>query len=148
VEPKLHRRNLASKWCDHVYDVEEFFAVGHLKFDVVIEASGFVDNIRKVFRQIRAKGRVVLLARSGQSLQLDAIDHMITNAITVTGARGHLGGAFEKILKIYATKKFPLGEVITGQIDSIAALENLLATPDKIVDEHCKVLVKLNEHTL
>lgn len=85
VEPVEFRRTLARKWGDCVYDVEEFFENPPQSVDVVIEASGEMNNVNRIFRRLNANGRVALLARSGASLKLDAVDHMITNAVSLVG---------------------------------------------------------------
>jgi D-xylulose reductase len=94
VEPAEFRRKLARKWSDRVYDVDEFFEDSPRFVDVVIEASGNMDNINRIFRCVNANGRIAILARSGTSLALDDTDHMITNAVSLIGSCGHLGGAF------------------------------------------------------
>jgi hypothetical protein len=91
-----------------------------------------------------ADGRIVLLARSGEPLVVNATDHIITNAISIVGSRGHLGGAFSTVLKLYAQKRFHPVEIVTGVVDGMEKLRELLASPGKVIQEHCKVLVKLN----
>jgi len=144
VEPSAFRRDFARKWGDEVYDVDAFFENGPACVDVVIEASGHMDNIRRVFRRLNANGRIALLGRSGTPLVLDAVDHMITNAVSLVGSRGHLGGAFAKILSLCESGRIHLDEVVTGVVDGPEALCNLLSSPEKILDENCKVLVRLN----
>lgn len=147
VDPIEKRRQLASEWCDQVSDIEMFFSQDTLSIDVVIEASGCLDNVQRAFRRIRENGRVVLLARSGAPLNLDAVDHMITHAISIMGSRGHLGGAFEKILSLYRSGRLPLEVVVTDVLDSLDTLAGLLKAADRIVNDQCKVLVKLsNSH--
>jgi threonine dehydrogenase-like Zn-dependent dehydrogenase len=135
---------LARKWSDYVCDIEEFFETGPPSVDVVIEASGYVDNVSKIFRRMNANGRIVLMARSGAPLTLDAIDHMITNAMSISGSRGHLGGAFAKILKLYENGRLPLNEIVTDIVKGPEGLCDLLRIPDKILMNNCKVLVRLN----
>lgn len=143
VEPVLFRRQLAQAWCDHVYDVEEFFATSHRYFDVVIEASGELSNINRLFRQINANGRVAILARSGMPLMLDATDHMITNAISIVGSRGHLGGAYSKLMNLYKSGRFPLNVPVTKVVNGLEELSHLLKSPGEILHDNCKVLVKV-----
>ncbi|MCI5145701.1 MAG: alcohol dehydrogenase [Candidatus Electrothrix sp. AR3] len=142
VEPLEFRRNFAQKWCDHVYTVEEFFAQPPQGVDVVIEASGVLENVNLIFRRMNANGRIALLARSGVPLILDAVDHMITNAITLIGSRGHLGGAFSDILRLHKEGRIALDEIVTTVLDSPAELIALLNTPEKLFVENCKVLVR------
>jgi threonine dehydrogenase-like Zn-dependent dehydrogenase len=144
VEPVKFRRMLARKWSDHVYDVGEFFAQGPDAVDVVIEASGHMDNVSKVFRRLKANGRVALLGRSGSPLVLDAIDHMITNAISVVGSRGHLGGAFAKILNLSQNGRVPLDEIVTEILAGPENLCDMLESPARILQENCKVLVNFD----
>lgn len=144
VEPIEFRRMLARKWSDYVYDVEEFFETGPPSVDVVIEASGCVDNVSKIFRRVDANGRIILLARSGASLTLDAIDHMITNTVSISGSRGHLGGAFANILQLYENGRLPLDEIVTDIVDGPEGLCDVLRFPDKILMDNCKILVRLN----
>lgn len=145
VEPVQFRRNLARKWCDRIFDVDEFFYKNRQPVDVVIEASGQLDNIGKTFSDININGRVVLLARSGVPLVLDNVDHMITNAVLLTGSRGHLGGAFSAILSLYRNGRIPLGQLVTEVVDGPERLAELLNTPQRILLENCKVLVQLND---
>jgi threonine dehydrogenase-like Zn-dependent dehydrogenase len=144
VEPIEFRRTLARKWCDHVYDVNEFFDNCPRLLDVVIETSGKMENVTKVFRSVNANGRIALLARSGSPLILDAVDHMITNAVSLTGSRGHLGGAFAKILNLCQNGRIALDEVVTDVVNGVEELCNLLKSPERILQENCKVLVRLD----
>jgi len=144
VDPVSFRREFAQIWSDGVYDVDQFFEDGPSCIDVVIEASGHMDNIRRVFRRLNANGRIALLGRSGVPLVLDAVDHMITNAVTLVGSRGHLGGAFSKILSLCESGRIHLDEIVTGVIDGPEELCKLLLSPHKILQENCKVLVRLN----
>lgn len=145
VEPVAFRRDLARKWCDEVYSIEEFFAHGPSSIDVVMEASGYMDNVRKVFRRLNANGRVALLGRSGEPLVLDAIDHMITNEVSLVGSRGHLCGAFAKILSLYRNARIPLDDVVTQVLSGPEALCELLKSPKKIIERNCKVLVNFDK---
>lgn len=141
VEPVKFRRELAQKWCDQAYDVDEFFNKCQRSVDVVIEASGQLDNIVKIFNCVNANGRIVLLARSGSSLEIGDVDHMITNAVTLIGSRGHLGGAFATILSLYRSGRIPLDELVTDIVSGPEGLADMLDSPDKILQENCKVLV-------
>ncbi len=145
VEPVGFRREFARKWCDQVYDVDDFFEQLSEGVDVVIEASGALDNISRVFRKINANGRVALLARSGTPLELTALDHMITNAITMIGSRGHLCGAFTDILNLYRRGRIPLDDIVTTVVDGSESLCELLTSPEQILQKNCKVLVRLDE---
>jgi threonine dehydrogenase-like Zn-dependent dehydrogenase len=145
VEPAPFRRTFSQSWSDRVYDIEEFFAdPSPPRVDVVIEASGVMDNVRRVFRRLNPNGRVVLLGRSGAPLTLDGMDHMITNAISLTGSRGSLGGAVAKVLSLYASGIIPLDAIVTDVLDGPQKLCGLLKSPERIIDANCKVLVRLN----
>jgi (R,R)-butanediol dehydrogenase/meso-butanediol dehydrogenase/diacetyl reductase len=122
-----------------------FFANPPEKIDVVVETSGFLENVNRIFRHINANGRVVLLARSGMPLVLEAIDHMITNAILIIGSRGHLGGAFSDILSLYKEGRIALDKIVTTVLNSPQELADILHRPDKILSEQCKVLVRFGE---
>ena len=145
VEPVRFRREIARPWCDKIYDLEEFSSNMPLNFDVVIEASGAMDNVNKVFRSINANGRVAVLARSGIPLQVDAVDHMITNAISLIGSRGHLCGAFSDIINLYRQGRIPLGKLITSVAEDINELAEFLKNPDRIINKNCKVLAHFKE---
>jgi threonine dehydrogenase-like Zn-dependent dehydrogenase len=140
VEPVKFRRELAKKWCDEAYDVEEFFSEARKPIDVVIEASGCLGNITRVFRYVNASGRIALLARSGEPLTIDAIDHMITNAIILVGSRGHLGGAIDRIISLYSNGQIPIHEIITNTVEGPEGLLNALNNSKDIVHSNCKVL--------
>ena len=145
VEPIPLRRNLARQWSDAVYDVDEFFAKPPPAVDVVIEASGELTNVDRVFRSLTANSRVTLLARSGAPLTLSAVDHMITNNVSIVGARGHLGGAFADILRLYRCGRLPLDAIVTDVLHGPDALGELLASPAGMEQNACKILVRLNE---
>jgi threonine 3-dehydrogenase len=107
---------------------------------VVIEASGHAENIKRVFPWLNAEGRIVLLARSGEPLVIDAVDHMITNAISIAGSRGHLGGAFDRIISLYCNGQLPLDEIVTGEVVGPEGIKTLLDTPARVTQQNCKVL--------
>ena len=145
VEPVPFRRELARKWSDEVYDTGEFFNHGVTSIDVVMEASGQMDNVQKVFRRLNANGRVALLGRSGKPLVLDAVDHMITNAVSLVGSRGHLGGAFANILSLCQNGRISLDEAVTQVVSGPERLCEILRTPGKLLEDNCKVLVSFNK---
>jgi threonine dehydrogenase-like Zn-dependent dehydrogenase len=140
VEPAPFRRKLAARWCDRTYDVEDFFLNPPRSVDVVIEASGHLDNITRIFRRTNADGRIVLLARSGEALEIRDVDHMITNAVALKGSRGHLGGAFETILSLHGSGRLSLHELVTETVRGPEGLAGILGSPERIVEENCKVL--------
>lgn len=141
VEPVEFRRNFAQGWADHVYDVEEFYAAQlQHRLDVVIETSGITRNIDRVFRRMGPNSRIVLLARSGQPLPIHDVDHMITNNVSISGSRGHLGGAFDDLLRLYRAGRLPLHDAVTSTIDGLESLRRSLEQPSVILESNCKVL--------
>lgn len=145
VEPVRFRRELASAWSDHAYDVEEFFDDPPRAVDVLIEASGEVTNVSRLARRMNANGRIALLARSGAPLTLDCVDHLISNQIVIVGSRGHLCGAFAKILSLYRNGRLPLADIVTDVVVGPEALCRLLQAPGRILQDNCKVLARLGE---
>jgi (R,R)-butanediol dehydrogenase / meso-butanediol dehydrogenase / diacetyl reductase len=143
VEPSAFRRQFVARHADHTYTPEEFFASDITDIDVVFEASGYMENIDRVLPRMNAEGRVVVLARGGKPLILNATDHLITNAISITGSRGHLGGAFQSLLGLYREGRFNPGEIVTGIVDGLPALAALLKDPARLVESSCKVLVQI-----
>ena len=85
----------------------------------------------------------MLLGRSGAPLSIAAVDHMITNAIGVSGSRGHLGGVLPRVFGLYRAGLLPLPEVVTGVLGSLEELACALRDPDALARDHCKLLVKL-----
>ncbi len=145
VEPVEFRRRLAQKWSDQVYGVDEFFENCPRFIDVIIEASGHMGNISRIFRCVNANGRIALLGRSGAPLAIDDVDHMITNAVSLGGSRGHLGGAFTNILRLYESGRIPLDEIVTDVVSGPEGLCDLLKSPERILKGNCKVLVRMCE---
>lgn len=144
VEPIAYRRKLVARWASHVYDNDGFNgAVLNHPIDVIIEASGAVDNVNTAFRRLAPNGRVALLARSGVPLAVRHVDYMITNAITICGSRGHLGGAFNNILHMIRVGRLRLHEAVTQTITGLDTLKQCLENPQATLDNNCKVLVQL-----
>jgi len=144
VEPVPFRRRFAEQWCDTSLDIAEFFDSPPDFVDVVLEATGKMENVNRIFKRINAGGRVVVLARSGESLTVDATDHMITNAISIVGSRGHLCGAFTDLISLYRRKRVPLGATITSVSTGLSSLKDLLGNSDEVLNDNCKILVKLS----
>jgi threonine dehydrogenase-like Zn-dependent dehydrogenase len=141
VEPVPFRRQFAARYADSVHTPQQFLAGFDEPVDVVIEASGDLPNIEGIMRMVDAGGRIVLLGRSGQPLSVTATDHIITNAISIVGSRGPLGGAFDTILKLYQEHLFDPGDVVTSILDGLENLQQLLSNPDRLLQQDCKVLV-------
>lgn len=146
VEPIAYRRQFAARWASHVYDSDTFFgATMSHAIDVIIEASGAVDNVNNAFRRLAPNGRVALLVRSGKPFTLQHVDYMITNTITILGSRGHLGGAFNNILHMIRVGRLPLHDAVTDTIFGLDALKKHLKNPQEVIGNDCKVLVKLSD---
>jgi (R,R)-butanediol dehydrogenase/meso-butanediol dehydrogenase/diacetyl reductase len=144
VEPLRFRREFARRWADRVYDVEEFFAEpARSSTDVLIEASGQLENVDRALLRLGPNGRVVLLGRSGKPLTLQRVDHVITNNLAIIGSRGHLGGAVGDLLRLYRNARLPLHEAVTGVVRGLGGLKSLLEDPTALPAEHCKVLAQL-----
>jgi (R,R)-butanediol dehydrogenase/meso-butanediol dehydrogenase/diacetyl reductase len=144
VEPLRFRREFARRWADRVYDVEEFFAEPvWRRTDVLIEASGQLENVDRALLRLDPNGRVVLLGRSGRPLSLQRVDHVITNNLAILGSRGHLGGAVGDLLGLYREERLPLHEAVTGVVRGLSGLKATLEDPAALAAEHCKVLAQL-----
>jgi (R,R)-butanediol dehydrogenase/meso-butanediol dehydrogenase/diacetyl reductase len=144
IEPVRFRREFARRWADRVYDVEEFFAEPAQKSaDVLIEASGELENVDRALLRLGPNGRAVLLGRSGRPLSLQRVDHVITNNLAIIGSRGHLGGAVGDLLELCRDKRLPLHEAVTGVVRGLDGLKVVLENPGALPAEHCKVLARL-----
>ncbi|RKP54516.1 alcohol dehydrogenase [Cohnella endophytica] len=143
VEPNPFRRDLAGKWADRTYDISEFFDGELQQIDVVIETSAILHNITSVFPRLNANARVILLGRKGEPLQINDVDHLITNAITIKGSRGHLGGAYLKIMDLHYACRINLNDIVTTLVNGLKAGMNLLQNPEIIENENCKVIIDL-----
>ena len=144
VEPVASRRELARRWSTTARDVEAFFADPPAAVDVLIEASGEMSNVTRLLHRLNANARVALLARSGKPLTLDAVDHLITNQISVIGSRGHLCGAFTRILSLCERGRLPLHEVVAEVVHGPRAVCSLLREPDRVLAGGGKILARLD----
>lgn len=148
VEPLSLRREMARKWADAVYTPKEFWReVSQTKrfYDVVFEASGNLHNVSRIIKHCGCRARVILLARSGEPLRINAVDKVITNAISIIGSRGHLGGAFAKLVKLCAAERLPLHEIVTTEIYGIDALKKILLRPEILPRRHGKIIVHIGK---
>lgn len=146
VEPIARRREIASEWAERTCEVEEFFAeTSGDPFDVAIEASGELDNVERVLRRLGPCGRIGLLARRGRPLHVDAVDHLITNGITIVGSRGHLGGGFADVLGLHRAGRLPLHRSVTGVVHGLDGLRSELLASDPLEHRHAKVLAHLGD---
>jgi (R,R)-butanediol dehydrogenase / meso-butanediol dehydrogenase / diacetyl reductase len=143
VEPIPFRRERARAFADECEDVDEFFArAGEQETDVVIEASGDLRNVDRLFERLAPRARVVLLARSGQPLELRDVDHLITNGVTIRGSRGYSAEAFAEVLRLWRAGRLPLHEAVTGVV---AGLPDLLREieGEPMEQRHVKLLARL-----
>ncbi|WP_216913970.1 MULTISPECIES: zinc-binding dehydrogenase [unclassified Synechococcus] len=143
VEPSTYRRDFAAAWADQVAESAEALEIPDGGWDVVVEASGVLANVDAVFRQIAPGGRVALLGRGGQALRIGAVDHMITNAISVMGLRGHLGGVYERLIDLCLSGVLPLDRIVSSTMEGLERLRSVLEHPDDIAGGDCKIVVKL-----
>lgn len=93
---------------------------------------------------MNVNGHVAILARSGTPLTLNDTDHMITNAVSLIGSRGHLGGPFTNILSLLNNGRIPLVEVVTDAPSGPEILRDLLKSPERIIEKNCKFLARLD----
>jgi threonine dehydrogenase-like Zn-dependent dehydrogenase len=146
VEPIAKRREVASAWAEQTFDVEEFFAETRgTPFDVAIEASGELENVERVFRRLGPCGRIGLLARRGRPLHVEAVDHLISNGISIVGSRGHLGGGFADVLGLHRAGRLPLHRSVTGVVDGLDGLQRELLACDPLEHRHAKMLAHLGD---
>jgi len=144
VEPLPFRREFARRWADRVYDVEEFFAEPvWRRTDVLIEASGDLENVDRALLHLGPNGRVALLGRSGNPLTVRRVDHLITNNLSIIGSRGHLGGAVGELLRLYRNARLPLHEAVSGAVHGLGGLKGALEDPTALTAKHCKLLAQL-----
>lgn len=142
VEPVEFRRNLIKTWTKNVYSSIEKLKEEQIQADVIIESSGCMANVNEIINRVDANGRIVLLARSGEPLLVDAVDHIITNNISITGSRGHLCGAFNRLLRLHTQGIIELDSIVTSVADGLEELKEILET-DKLEGGDCKVVVKI-----
>ena len=143
VEPVEFRRELSKKWSTRAISPEELLKE-EFSFDVLIEASGDMTTLAQAFKRIEPNGRVCVLARSGKNLNLDSMDHMISNNITILGSRGHLGGYFERMLPFIKNGQFPILDVVTKELNGLDELLSCLNSPENIIHEQCKIICKIS----
>lgn len=142
VEPLPVRRQLARRWADRVCAVDEAGA-DTAPVDVLVECSGDLENVDRVATRLAPNGRVVLLARRGAPLTVRRVDHLITNHVSILGARGHLGGAMGDVLRLERGGRVALAEAVTAVVDGLDALRHALETPAELARTQCKLLARL-----
>jgi (R,R)-butanediol dehydrogenase/meso-butanediol dehydrogenase/diacetyl reductase len=139
VEPEQFRRTHVRGWVDEVFSIEEYLDSSD-DFDAAIETSGDMRMLARTVGRIGPNGRLALLARSGQPLIFDFMDHLITNNITLVGSRGHLGGILETLIPFVRDGRLPLGEAVTEIVSGIDGLFDRLSKSGSLKGEQCKVL--------
>lgn len=142
AEPGAARRALARRWADRVCDPDEA-AADPTPVDVVVECSGELANVDRVVERLAPHARVVLLARRGAPLTVQRTDHLITNHVTILGARGHLGGAMLDVLRLERAGRVRLAETVTAVVDGFDGLRAALVAPDEVAQAQCKLLARL-----
>ena len=142
VEPLPARRELARRWADRVCDLDEAIA-DVAPVDVLLECSGDLANVDRAAARMAPNGRIVLLARHGAPLTVRCVDHLITNQVSILGARGHLGGSMSDVLRLERAGRVRLAETVTGVVDGLDALRGALETPAELARTQCKLLVRL-----
>lgn len=147
IEKRKKRREFARQWCNSVYQTDEFFAQYTAGVDVVIEASGDLENVSRIIPQVKSRGCVVLLARSGMPLLIPDIDHVISQAIAIKGCRGHLGGAVNRVIELYKSGQLPLDAAVTSVVNSLDELCSALSDTESVLNGDCKILAALSSDT-
>ena len=142
VEPLPFRREFGTRWVNQTSSPEQFAYQGDEEFDVLFEASGHIDQLDTAIPRLDAGGRIVLLGRNGTPLSIAGADHLITNALSITGSRGHLGGAFPALIELYRKGRFNPGDLVTRVVDGLDELAQILQAPARLAAQDCKVLVK------
>ncbi len=145
-EPSDFRRDFARRACD-VVTSPELLPYLDRTFDVVIEAAGALDELDGLLSRMNGNGRVVLLARTEDSLVITGVHHMISRSLHLIGSRGHLGGAFDAILNLIRDGRLDLRQVITRVVSGLEGLGKALGDPAGVVANDCKVIANLGAWT-
>ncbi len=144
VEPLRFRRQFAEQWADRSYDVEEFHdRRDGQRYDLLVETSGGLADVDRTIHRMGPRSHVVLLARGTAPLHLTAVDQVVTNGISITGSRGHLGGAFQSVLALWQSGRLPLHRAVTGVLQGFDSILQLLEQPSLLNEAHCKLQVRL-----
>jgi (R,R)-butanediol dehydrogenase/meso-butanediol dehydrogenase/diacetyl reductase len=144
VEPLDFRREFANQWADICLTPDQFMENSH-QFEVIIDAAGDLELVAKALNKMSAGGRIGLLARNGQTLTLDKIDLLITRNISIFGSRGHLGGLYEQLARLYLSGRLPMHLVITKLIHGLDELSQHIIHPQTVVQDNCKVMCQLDK---
>lgn len=146
-EPMRLRREFARLACDVTVTPEELHAAA-TRFDVVIEAAGALPVIDSLLPRLKPNSRIVLLARTGTPLEIHQVDELITKGVTISGSRGHLGGAFAAVIELIRCGKLDLRQVVTRVVPGWNGLVRALEDPARLVREECKVIADLEEEAV
>lgn len=144
VEPLDFRRQFASQWADICFTPDQFMENSH-QFEVIIDAAGDLELVAKALNKMSAGGRIGLLARNGQTLTLDKIDLLITRNISIFGSRGHLGGLYEQLARLYLSNQLPMHLIITKLINGLDELSEHIIHPQTVIQDNCKVMCQLDK---
>ena len=144
VEPLDFRRQFASEWADVCFTEDEFLCDSS-EFDVLIDAAGAMDLVAAAIIKMSSGARVGLLARNGRGLMLDKVDLLITRNISIFGSRGHLGGLYEQLSRLYLSGQFPMHRIITKVINGLDELLEHIVDPQVVTQQNCKVICRITE---
>lgn len=144
VEPSVNRRKKSAAWANELYASASEIDISK-QYDVLIEASGHLSNVTQIFARLNPGARIILLARSGEPLIFDHVDHMITNAISITGCRGQLGGYMNRIADLYSEGVLPLGTLLDCAGLGVGDIKKSLENSDVIRKTNCKSIVKFRQ---
>lgn len=145
VEPSAERRRLAQRWADQVWEPRQFEATAiKPEFDLLVECSGALNQAAQTVRRLRPNARMLLLSRGhSRQMTLDAVDHLVTNAVSIIGSRGHLGGSVGSILRLLDSGRLPLHEAVTGVEHGLESVLQAMQGAAGLVEQHCKLQVRL-----
>ena len=144
VEPIDFRRQFANQWADICLTPDQFMENSH-EFEVIIDAAGDLKLVAAALNKMSAGGRIGLLARNGQTLTLDKIDLLITRNISIFGSRGHLGGLYEQLARLYLSDQLPMHLIITKLIHGLGELSQHIIHPQTVIQDNCKVMCQLDK---
>lgn len=141
-EQSPFRREFARQAGDIVMSPEELFSSSR-RFDALIDAAGALVETNRLIPRMNGNGRIVLLARTGQPLSIDHVDHVISKSLRIIGSRGHLGGAFDAVLNLVRANRLDLRLPVTRVVHGFDELAQALRNSSGIVDGDCKVVANL-----
>jgi threonine dehydrogenase-like Zn-dependent dehydrogenase len=85
--------------------------------DLAIEAAGASsETLPEIERAMAPRGTLLYLGRTGDRVPV-TLDHFVTQAARIVGARGHAGGGvFPDLLRLLATGRLDLAPMITARL--------------------------------